>query len=94
MTFVAKGPFDVKVTPLDPRPAGEPAFGRLRMDKTFHGGLEATSTGEMLSWGGAGGAAAYVALDHVEGTLDGRRGTFVLGAGAWRRANRRATNRT
>jgi hypothetical protein len=45
----------------------------------FHGALEATSTGEMLSAGTATpGSAGYVALEKVTGTLDGRRGSFYL----------------
>jgi hypothetical protein len=76
----ASGLFDVKVTP---RPADDkadgPAFGRLAIDKQFHGDLEGTSKGEMLAFGnGASGSGAYVALERVSGALLGRKGTFVL----------------
>ena len=79
MTTHARGSFDVKVTPQpQDDPAGGP-FGRLFLDKTFHGDLDATSKGQMLASGtGADGSGAYVALELVSGTLAGRRGTFVL----------------
>jgi len=79
MTTVAKGPFDVKLTPAGEQTHGVDTLGHLKLEKQFHGALEATSVGEMLSiHTGPTGAAAYVALDHVEGAVDGRRGTFVL----------------
>jgi hypothetical protein len=51
----------------------------MSLDKQFHGDLEATSKGEMLSAGTAvKGSAGYVAMEHVSGTLHGKSGTFVL----------------
>jgi hypothetical protein len=78
MTATAKGPFDVKTTPQGT--ATDPtAVGRLSLDKTFHGDLEATSGGEMLALRTAvQGSAGYVALERVTGTLAGRTGTFAL----------------
>jgi hypothetical protein len=76
----ASGPFDVKLAPetVDGKPA-DPSLGRMSIDKTFHGALEATSKGAMLSTGSpATGSAAYVALETVTGTLDGRAGSFTL----------------
>jgi hypothetical protein len=80
MTTHAKGTFDVKVIP---QPADDQAggpFGRLFLDKQFHGDLEATSNGQMLAsgTGGENSSGAYVALERVSGTLQGRRGSFVL----------------
>ncbi len=77
MTYYARGTFDVKLTP---QPAAEElGLGRLTIDKQFHGDLEATSAGEMLSAGtGVAGSAAYVALERVSGVLHGRRGGFTL----------------
>jgi hypothetical protein len=47
--------------------------------KRFHGDLEATSYGEMLSAvGDVKGSAGYVALERVNGILQGRSGSFVL----------------
>jgi Protein of unknown function (DUF3224) len=76
----ASGSFEVKLTP---QPSGDKPegslLGRMSIDKQFHGDLEATSKGEMLSAGTAvKGSAGYVAIEHVSGTLHGRSGTFVL----------------
>jgi hypothetical protein len=54
-------------------------FGRMSIDKTFHGELEATSKGEMLSaMTAVKGSAGYVAIEHVIGILSGKEGSFVL----------------
>jgi hypothetical protein len=54
-------------------------LGRRSIDKQFHGELEATSKGEMLSAGTAvKGSAGYVAIERVTGKLAGRQGSFVL----------------
>lgn len=73
----AKGPFEVKLTP---EPAGKGiAHGRLRLDKSFHGDLEATSTGEMLAVRDMElGSGVYVAMERVSGRLAGRAGAFSL----------------
>ena len=75
-----KGPFDVKRTATESVDAGhEAAFGRIRFEKRFHGGLDATSVVEMLSAGNpASGSAGYVAVEHVVGRLEGRSGSFML----------------
>ncbi len=80
MTAHASGTFEVQLKPLPTYETAEGAMlGRMSIDKQFHGGLEATSRGEMLSAGTAvKGSAAYSAVERVSGTLDGRRGTFVL----------------
>ncbi|MCP3138642.1 DUF3224 domain-containing protein [Pyxidicoccus xibeiensis] len=76
----ASGPFDVKLTPMPPDPgAAESPFGRMLIDKTFHGGLAATSKGQMLALRTAGNTSGgYVAMERVSGSLDGREGTFCL----------------
>lgn len=76
----ARGPFDVKLSPLAGyAQTGDPALGRMSIDKQFHGELDATSQGEMLTAGSAvQGSAGYVAIERVSGTLHGRRGTFAL----------------
>jgi hypothetical protein len=82
MTQIAKGPFDVKLNPapLALEDDGEGATrGRMSLDKRFHGDLDATSKGEMLTaMSGTQGSAGYVAIEKVSGTLDGRAGTFAL----------------
>jgi len=76
----AVGPFQVKLDPQAPDPkAGGEALSRMLIDKQFHGDLEATSKGTMLSAGSpAKGSAGYVAIELVTGTLSGHSGTFVL----------------
>ena len=79
MTHRAQGPFAVKVIPqAADDPAGGP-FSRLFLDKQFQGDLEAKSKGQMMAAATAvEGSAAYVALELVTGTLNGRHGSFVL----------------
>jgi hypothetical protein len=80
MSHHAAGTFDVKLTPLDPAfKADDNSIGRFSLDKQFHGALEATGKGEMLSGGGTiKGSGGYVAIERVTGTLDGRTGSFIL----------------
>jgi len=79
MTNRASGTFEVKLTPQPPEDAADPALARMVLDKTFHGDLEGTSKGQMLSAGtGVKGSAGYVAIERVTGTLHGRKGSFVL----------------
>ena len=77
----ASGTFDVKVSPqaTDEKPGGS-TLGRMSLDKQFHGDLEGTSKGEMLTAGTSAvkDSAGYVAIERVTGTLKGRTGTFVL----------------
>jgi len=77
--MTARGTFDVKVTPQpQDDPAGGP-FGRLFLDKQFHGDLVASSKGQMLAAGtSVARSGGYVAFEHVTGTLQGKRGGFIL----------------
>ena len=53
--------------------------GRMRLDKRYHGELAASGQGQMLAFRSAvAGSAGYVAMELVDGTLGGRRGSFVL----------------
>lgn len=73
------GSFDVKLTPQPLTDSSDSTLGRMSIDKQFHGDLDATSKGEMLSATTAiKGSAGYVAIEKVSGTLAGRTGTFVL----------------
>lgn len=79
MTKHASGAFDVKMNPQVNENVGDPTVGRMALDKQFHGDLEATSRGQMLAaMTEVQGSAGYVALERVNGTLGGRRGTFAL----------------
>ncbi len=76
----AQGPFEVKIAPQVSPDLPQGVISRMSIDKTFHGDLEATSKGEMLAAGSGakGSSGGYVALEQVTGTLNGRKGTFVL----------------
>ena len=51
----------------------------MSIEKQYHGELEATGVGEMLTVGGSvKDSGAYVAVERVSGALRGRRGTFAL----------------
>ncbi len=76
MTHEAKGRFDVELKPGEGPGKG---LGRMSIAKRFHGDLEGTSVGEMLTAGAPQtGSAGYVAIERVEGTLGGRAGSFAL----------------
>jgi len=78
VTNHASGPFDVKVTPQDDK-SEDPLLARMTLDKQYHGDLDGTGKGQMLTAGtDVKGSGAYVAIEKVSGTLKGRTGTFVL----------------
>lgn len=57
-------------------------YTRLRIAKTFRGDIEAQSEMEMLSVRAENGAAGYVAVERISGSVHGRSGSFaVLHAG-------------
>ena len=75
----AAGTFEVRMQPQSQDPAPGAALGRMSLDKTFHGELEGTGKGEMLTAiTETQGSAVYVAIERVSGTLHGRTGTFAL----------------
>jgi Protein of unknown function (DUF3224) len=79
VTTHAKGTFDVKVLPLADDHAAGAGLGRMSIDKQFHGDLEASSKGQMMSaMSSVKGSAGYVAMERVTGTLLGRKGSFAL----------------
>lgn len=72
----ARGTFEVKIVPGENPGA---VAGHMSFDKQFHGDLEGTSKGEMLTaMTAVTGSAGYVAIERVTGTLEGRSGSFVL----------------
>jgi len=69
----------VSIAPDPETGVGDPAVGRMSIDKQFHGDLEATSKGRMLTARTeVQGSAGYVAMERVQGSLHGRTGTFAL----------------
>ena len=74
------GAFEVTLPALAPGDAmaGLP-FGRRALAKRFHGPLDGTSRGEMISWvTPVNGSAGYVAIEWVTASLEGRTGSFAL----------------
>lgn len=76
----AIGPFVVSLKPLPmDTDSDSQLLGRMSIDKQFHGDLEASSTGQMLTGGTTiRNSAGYVAIERVTGTLKGRKGSFAL----------------
>ena len=73
----ASGTFTVDLTPVTTTPAQ--GIVCYSINKQIHGGLEATTQGEMFSAGDPkSGHAGYVAIEVVTGSLDGKQGTFTL----------------
>jgi len=79
--FTVSGEFSVTIKPpaaVDAESLG-PAIGRHVIVKEYQGALTGNSQGEMLTAGQpAQGEASYVAIESVQGTLDGRIGGFAL----------------
>ena len=64
-----RGEFEVKLTP---REGAAESVGRMTIEKSYRGALEALSRGEMLTAGTTvPGSAGYVAIERVDG--DARR---------------------
>lgn len=73
----ATGTFEIEMTPAASEISD--AVGRFNFTKTFRGDLEATGVGIMLSAGTPqAGEAGYVAMEAVEGRLNGLVGGFAL----------------
>jgi hypothetical protein len=80
MTILARGTFDVNITSQPPEDKSEGlTLGRMLIEKKFHGDLAAASSGQMLTgMTEVKGSGAYVAIERVTGTLNGRSGSFIL----------------
>ena len=77
--MTARGTFDVKVIPQGPDDKSAGPFGRMLLDKKFQGDLTGFSHGQMLgAMTAVKGSGGYVALELVEGVLNGKKGTFML----------------
>lgn len=77
MASTAAGTFDITMMPGPAELGG--AVGRMELAKSFHGDLEGTGEGLLLSCGDSqNGEAGCVAIETVEGRLGGREGSFSL----------------
>jgi hypothetical protein len=76
----ASGTFEVKLTPQTAEDGADSGLGRMSIDKQFHGDIEGTSKGFMLSSAATivKGSGGYVAMERVTGKLKDRTGSFVL----------------
>jgi Protein of unknown function (DUF3224) len=77
-----------KVDAWDERPwdsaAGQPKMTRAEVSKSFEGDLVGTSRLQYLMTYRDDGTADFVAMERLDGSLGGKRGTFVLShAGAF-----------
>ena len=78
MTQHATGTFDVKLTPQDDK-SDDKSMGRMTMEKQWHGDMEGTSHGQMLTGGEvAKGSGTYVAIEKFTGSISGRKGTLIF----------------
>src|SRR5215831_10729764 len=80
MTQHASGTFDVKLSPQKPdsSEAERAKHGRMSLDKHYYGELDGLGAGEMLSAMTRKDSGVYVAIERVQGTLNGRKGAFLL----------------
>jgi hypothetical protein len=76
----ASGYFDVTLAPqaADNPQVQTAQIDRLSIDKKYHGDLQGTSAGQMQAIKDDNNTGAYVALEKVVASLQGRSGTFML----------------
>ena len=76
----AKGTFEVTITPQPFQDGvGDPLVGRMAIAKVFSGEMFGTGSGQMLAYRSSmPGSAGYVAMEKVQGTLNGRQGSFIM----------------
>ncbi|MFI6594689.1 DUF3224 domain-containing protein [Nonomuraea sp. NPDC050536] len=79
--MTAKGTFNIDnwtpQPPYDDRDGIQ--LGQVTLAKTFHGDLTGTSMVTMLVAGTeVEDSRSYVAIERIDGTLDGRQGSFVV----------------
>ena len=80
MSGHATGAFDVKLLPLTlSEQSADPKLGRMSIEKQYHGELEATAKGEMLTaQSEVKDSGVYVAVERVTGILNGKKGSFAM----------------
>lgn len=81
MSNSVHGEFKIQMEPHAPAFKGHTNIktGRLSFRKAYSGPLEAIGVGEMLSAQcGDDGHAGYTAIEQIKGSLEGRKGSFVV----------------
>ncbi|HTN37784.1 MAG TPA: DUF3224 domain-containing protein [Arachidicoccus sp.] len=77
MDFKATGTFEVNIIAQTDREI--PMLFRMTIDKIFKGDIVGVTQGQMLSAKTTDPkSAGYVAIERVEGVLQGKKGSFVL----------------
>jgi hypothetical protein len=78
-TQTIEAKFDIDSWDEEPydEPAEGPKLTRIMIEKTYRGAIEGSGVAKVLTAQGEGGSA-YTASERVVGTLDGRRGSFVI----------------
>ncbi len=70
------GSFEVTITPTD---TGDDQLRMMLLSKKYEGDLDATGTGRMLTgMTEIPGSAGYVAIERIDGTLKGAKGSFLI----------------
>jgi hypothetical protein len=77
-----KATAEFAITSWEPTPYDEhvpgPKMTRAVVRKTFTGALTGSSVAELLTCESESGSAGYLAMERVEGTIEGRTGTFGI----------------
>ena len=91
--MIAKGTFEITMTADPPYDVGDGVpLARATGGKKFAGPLEGSSHVTMLSARTpVADSAGYVAIEHINALLDGRRGSFVMHTGIMKRGERSLT---
>jgi hypothetical protein len=71
----AKGNFEVN---LVPQKNDDAPVGRMVINKTYHGDLNGTGVGQMISKRTESGTAVYFAIEEFSGSVKGKNGGFTL----------------
>ena len=71
----ANGTFEVDLTPQ--ADAGSSA-GRMIINKTYHGDMNGSGNGQMISKRTEAGTAVYYAIEEFSGSVMGKSGAFTL----------------
>ena len=76
----AKGTFEVTIIPQSHQEGvGDSSVARMALVKVFIGDMNGTGLGQMLAYrSSVAGSAGYVAMENVQGVLNGRAGSFIM----------------
>lgn len=80
MSHHAEGTIAVQTYEPKPyeQPEGAPSLNEIHVTETFSGAIEGVGRVRFLQALRADGSASFVGIERVEGTLAGRKGTFLF----------------